>query len=118
MFNQTFAHGMDIIPFNEQFPGNNMIQYLEFMQWHTIRAIIDAPFCSCNELIEIKLGFCKMLHLLWTRALNLRGKLICNIGETLDGTLYWLQRNYNFQFEVYYKEIMNKINLYDEDVLD
>ena len=31
MFNQIFAYGMELIPFNECFLGKKMIDHLEFM---------------------------------------------------------------------------------------
>ena len=80
--------------------------------------MIDAPFCCANETIEIDLGFCKVKHVLWQRALNLRGRLLSNRDTTLDGNLFWLNTSQGYIFDSYCRHIMISIGMDDTMILD
>ena len=79
---------------------------IEYMQRRSIRAVIDAPFCCTNEIVEIELGFCKMRHVLWQRALMLRGRMLANEESTFDGEMLQMNKAYVMRFEVYCRELM------------
>lgn len=88
------------------------------MQRRTARAILDAPFCSVNEVVEIDLGFCKLQHLLWKRTLNLRGRLLYNRDSTFDGKLFYMSHDLVYIFESYCRFIMNTVGLSDNDLFN
>lgn len=70
-FNAVLAYGLEVVPIWGENVGQRFLDKLEIIQRRSIRAIIDAPFCAVNEVVEIGLGFCKMRHVLWMRTLNL-----------------------------------------------
>ena len=43
------------------FPRQTVLNKIDIVYRQSIRAIIDSPFCSANEIVESELGFCKTL---------------------------------------------------------
>ena len=57
---------------------------LEFIQR---RAIMDLPFCSLNEIIEIEWSFYKIKHYLWMKALIFKVKILSYGYQEVEGRL-------------------------------
>ena len=50
-FNAVLAYGLEVIPMWEEHIGDKLMKSLEIIQRRSIRAVIDAPFCSVNEVV-------------------------------------------------------------------
>ena len=64
------------------------------------------------------MGFCKMRQYLWQRCLNMRGRMLVNGLDTLDGILFHMQKLYGFIYEDYCQYIMEEIGITDIAALD
>ena len=54
------SFGSETVPIMEKYLDKGLIKQLEIIQRRSIRAILDAPFCVANEIVELELGFNKL----------------------------------------------------------
>lgn len=64
VFNATLGYGTETIPVTHNILGETLMKRLEIIQRRTLRAIIDSPFCTLNEILEAELHFVKIKHFL------------------------------------------------------
>ena len=63
------------------------------MQRRSLKAVLDAPFCTLNEIVEFELSFFKIKHFLRIKSLTFRGKLLKAGFSTVEGRLFQIQKN-------------------------
>ena len=68
--------------------GQTFMNQLEYIQRRAIRAIMDVPFCSLNEIIVMELSFFKIKHYLWMKTLTFWGRLLSYGYQEVEGRLF------------------------------
>ena len=53
IINAILGFGTEFIPMSSNYIGQTFMNQLEYIQRQAIRAIMDLPFCSLNEIIEM-----------------------------------------------------------------
>lgn len=76
IFNAILGYGTETIPLSHNIVDSELMKRLEIIQRRSLRAIIDSPFCSLNEILENELHFIKLKHYLWMKVLVYRGSLL------------------------------------------
>ena len=87
-FTQLFVYGLEVIPLYEDFRGKTILDKIEIIQRMSIRAIIDVPFCTPNEIVEIELESVRQLNI-YDKGFNVLAKINLNLGQIIDGFLFY-----------------------------